>query len=131
VRIEGSTLDFRASEPALAPIELPAEVLDQCRVATRILGLRFTGIDLKRDAAGVPRFLECNTSPMFLGVGTGTVLISPPAGCAAVRLERTAAPSVISWVICIFRYDCLAKVTCGSAGECASVPEPRWRKGCA
>ena len=32
-----------------------------------MLGLRWSGIDLKADAAGTLKFLELNPSPMFLG----------------------------------------------------------------
>ena len=35
--------------------------------AARILGLRFTGMDLREDAEGRAKFLELNSSPMFLG----------------------------------------------------------------
>ena len=67
VRIVSRALDFRQNEERLEPIELPEDVAAQCLEATRVLGLRWTGMDLKRDAAGTLRLLELNESPMFLG----------------------------------------------------------------
>jgi glutathione synthase/RimK-type ligase-like ATP-grasp enzyme len=88
LRIEARTLDFRGGEPRVVPIELPDVTREQCRQAARLLGLRFTGIDLKRDAGGVLRFLECNTSPMFVG------LDAQAGTCIAGRLAQRLA----SWV---------------------------------
>jgi len=67
VRILSHALDFRRNEERVEPFELPPEVASQCLQATRVLGLRWTGMDLKRDAEGTLRFLELNDSPMFLG----------------------------------------------------------------
>ena len=46
---------------------LPQEVLDRCLIAAEVLGLRWTGMDLRDDGTGTLRFLELNSSPMFLG----------------------------------------------------------------
>lgn len=67
IRIETDALDFRQNERALVSIALPSAVEQQCIRAARLLGLRFTGIDLKADPHGQLRFLELNSSPMFLG----------------------------------------------------------------
>lgn len=67
LRIISSALDFRQHEERIEPIELPPEVARQCLRATEVVGLRWTGMDLKRDAHGTLRFLELNASPMFLG----------------------------------------------------------------
>ena len=60
-----------------------------------MLGLRFTGIDLKADAAGTLKFLELNPSPRFLGfdadAGTGTLdaLVHRLAGhCQLITTRR-------------------------------------------
>jgi glutathione synthase/RimK-type ligase-like ATP-grasp enzyme len=67
LRIESDAIDFRQNERSIAQIELPAAVRAQCLRAAELIGLRFTGMDLKRDEHGTLRFLELNPSPMFLG----------------------------------------------------------------
>lgn len=66
-RIVSSMLDFRQNEEVLEQTELPEEVRNQCLKATEVLGLRWSGIDLRAGADGKLRFLEANSSPMFLG----------------------------------------------------------------
>ena len=65
--VESEALDFREAEPHVFAVDLAPEVERQCILATRCLGLRFTGMDLREDAQGRPMFLELNSSPMFLG----------------------------------------------------------------
>lgn len=65
--VEAEQLDFREVEPRVTAIELSPEVESQCIEATRCLGLRFTGMDLREDAHGRALILELNSSPMFLG----------------------------------------------------------------
>lgn len=67
LRIETDALDFRQNEKAVEPVTLSETVDRQCIEAARILGLRFTGMDLKADATGTLRILELNPSAMFLG----------------------------------------------------------------
>lgn len=66
-RIVSSAIDFRQNEEILEKWDAPAEVVVQCLKATEVLGLRWGGIDLRGDSAGNLRFLEVNSSPMFLG----------------------------------------------------------------
>jgi glutathione synthase/RimK-type ligase-like ATP-grasp enzyme len=84
IHIVTHALDFRGHEERCVRIELPMVVRQQCVRAAQVIGLRFTGMDLKRDAAGTLRFLELNSSPMFLGFDAraGTDI----AGCLAARL---------------------------------------------
>jgi glutathione synthase/RimK-type ligase-like ATP-grasp enzyme len=65
--IASEAVDFRGSETGVVPVELPDALLRECVRAAQLLGLRFTGMDLKEDGCGRPRFLELNSSPMFLG----------------------------------------------------------------
>lgn len=66
--VESDDLDFREFQQAtVQAIEIGAELEQQCLAATRCLGLRFTGMDLREDADGRPLILELNSSPMFLG----------------------------------------------------------------
>ncbi|WP_368738048.1 RimK family alpha-L-glutamate ligase [Myxococcus sp. AM009] len=67
LRIVSSALDFRQHEERIEQVPLPPEVARDCVRACEVLGLRWTGMDLKRDADGVPRILELNGSAMFLG----------------------------------------------------------------
>lgn len=67
LKIVTDALDFRQNEQAIESVDLPKEVDRQCIKAAEILGLRFTGMDLKGDSDGKLRILELNPSAMFLG----------------------------------------------------------------
>lgn len=66
-RIVATAIDFRQNEEIVERHELAADVLDQCRRAVDALGLRWGGIDLRAGTDRTLRFLEVNSSPMFLG----------------------------------------------------------------
>ena len=66
-RIVSASIDFRQNEESLDQIELPDDVIVQCVKAVDVLGLRWGGIDLRAGSDGTLRFLEVNSSPMFLG----------------------------------------------------------------
>lgn len=66
-RITSEQIDFRQNEEIVEATSLPDDVLSDCLRATEILGLRWTGMDLKEDEEGCLRILELNSSPMFLG----------------------------------------------------------------
>ena len=66
-RITSAEIDFRQNEETLEETTLPDDVLQQCLNAASVLGLRWTGMDLRDDGEGTLRFLELNSSPMFLG----------------------------------------------------------------
>lgn len=67
MRILTNALDFRQNEQAIEPVKLSDEIDAQCIRAADVLGLRYTGMDLKADAQGSLRILELNPSAMFLG----------------------------------------------------------------
>lgn len=67
LRIDTDAIDFRQNEKRITPIELPAEVAQQCVRAAEIIGLRYTGMDIKADREGRYKILELNPSAMFLG----------------------------------------------------------------
>jgi glutathione synthase/RimK-type ligase-like ATP-grasp enzyme len=67
MRILTNALDFRQNEQAIEPVNLSDEIDAQCIRAADVLGLRYTGMDLKADAQGSLRILELNPSAMFLG----------------------------------------------------------------
>ncbi|MGI9288496.1 MAG: ATP-grasp domain-containing protein [Pseudomonadales bacterium] len=66
-KIVTDAIDFRQNEIAINNIDLPDQVEAQCVRACQVIGLRFTGMDLKYDAEGEAKILELNASPMFLG----------------------------------------------------------------
>lgn len=66
-RISSTALDYRQNEERVEAFAADAELVTTCLSATRLLGLRFTGMDLKRAADGTLKILELNPSPMFLG----------------------------------------------------------------
>ncbi|HEX2195695.1 MAG TPA: hypothetical protein VHJ76_02115 [Actinomycetota bacterium] len=67
IRVTSAEIDFRQNEEVVEETELAPEVLEQCLKAAEIIGMRWTGMDLRADSAGTLRFLELNSSPMFLG----------------------------------------------------------------
>ena len=67
LRITSEAIDFRQNEEIVEAATLPDEVLKQCVRATEVVGLRWTGMDLRDDGTGTLKFLELNSSPMFLG----------------------------------------------------------------
>jgi len=93
LRIVSSALDFRQHEERIESFVLPPEVARQCLRATEVVGLRWTGMDLKRDARGTLRFLELNASPMFLGFDAraGTDILGHLARALA-RAARAPIP---------------------------------------
>ena len=66
-RITSSALDYRQNEERVEAFVPDGGLTETCLRATRLLGLRFTGMDLKRAADGTLKVLELNPSPMFLG----------------------------------------------------------------
>jgi glutathione synthase/RimK-type ligase-like ATP-grasp enzyme len=88
LRITSNALDFRQHEESIERITLPPEVARQCLRAAEVCGLRWTGMDLKRSADGILKFLELNASAMFLGFDAraGTQLLD----CLAQALARSA-----------------------------------------
>jgi glutathione synthase/RimK-type ligase-like ATP-grasp enzyme len=67
IEIEGDALDYRQNERAIESFRPDAALETIALDATRALGLRFAGIDLKGAADGSWRVLEVNASPMFIG----------------------------------------------------------------
>jgi glutathione synthase/RimK-type ligase-like ATP-grasp enzyme len=67
IRVTSEEIDFRQNETTVEETELPVEVQEQCLKAAEIIGMRWTGMDLRADASGTLKFLELNSSPMFLG----------------------------------------------------------------
>ncbi|HEY5923802.1 MAG TPA: hypothetical protein VIV11_19105 [Kofleriaceae bacterium] len=67
IKIVTDAIDFRQNEKALVEIPVDDQLRDICVRATAVLGLRWTGMDLKAGADGKLRILELNPSPMFLG----------------------------------------------------------------
>lgn len=67
LRIVSDAIDFRQNEQHIETIELPRAVQQQCLAAMDVVGLRFTGMDLKADQQGQHKILELNPSAMFLG----------------------------------------------------------------
>lgn len=66
--IEADDVDFRGAETAIEVIELDDEVAAMAIEAARVLGLRFSGSDIKETPAGRHVVLDVNPSPMFAGI---------------------------------------------------------------
>lgn len=67
LRIVTDAIDFRQNERTIEPIALGRDVERECVRAAEIVGLRYTGMDIKGDRAGRYKILECNPSAMFIG----------------------------------------------------------------
>jgi glutathione synthase/RimK-type ligase-like ATP-grasp enzyme len=86
--IRSSADDYRYAPGAGAPLEmaevgLPREVADRCRAATREMGLRLSGIDLRRTDDGRWFCFEVNPSPAFTFFERGA---GQPIAAAVARL---------------------------------------------
>jgi glutathione synthase/RimK-type ligase-like ATP-grasp enzyme len=67
LRIVTEAIDFRQNEQQIEAIELAPEVAAMCVRAAAVIGLPYTGMDIKADRDGRYRILELNPSAMFLG----------------------------------------------------------------
>jgi hypothetical protein len=67
IRVVSQEIDFRQNEEIIEETTLTPEVREECLRAAEVLGMRWTGIDLRAGVDGRLRFLELNSSPMFLG----------------------------------------------------------------
>lgn len=90
IRITSSEIDFRGNEQALEPYTLDAAQRAACLRAAEVLGLRFTGMDLKADRDGALKILELNPSPMFLGFDQRSGSDVLGALCAALTDTRSS-----------------------------------------
>lgn len=88
-RITSEAIDFRQNEDVVEETTLPDDVLRQCLQAAEVLGLRWTGMDLRDDGTGTLRFLELNSSPMFLGFDAraGTNVLGAIVGALAAHAK--------------------------------------------
>jgi glutathione synthase/RimK-type ligase-like ATP-grasp enzyme len=74
IGVPEGTIDFRGEKSyqqgkiAYKEVSLPRLVELQCRRAAALLGLRYTGIDIKHTADNEYYMLECNSSPIYLDV---------------------------------------------------------------
>jgi glutathione synthase/RimK-type ligase-like ATP-grasp enzyme len=92
IRITSRAIDFRQNEDVVEETALAPEVLEQCLKAAEAIGMRWTGMDLRSDASGTLKFLELNSSPMFLGFDarSGTKILDTLAD----RLAEHAAAAL-------------------------------------
>ncbi|HLT38330.1 MAG TPA: hypothetical protein VK034_18720 [Enhygromyxa sp.] len=67
LRITTDAVDFRQNEQHIEAIELEPEVAKICVRAAELIGLPYTGMDIKADRSGRYKILELNPSAMFLG----------------------------------------------------------------
>ena len=66
--IEADDVDFRGAETSIEVIELDDEVAALAIRAAEVLGLRFSGSDIKETPDGRHVVLDVNPSPMFAGI---------------------------------------------------------------
>ncbi|WP_110931302.1 ATP-grasp domain-containing protein [Paenibacillus bouchesdurhonensis] len=60
--------DYHSGEVQYESVELPKQVVQFCARAMQLLGLRFSGIDLRRTPDGEFVLIECNSMPAFLDI---------------------------------------------------------------
>lgn len=90
IEVEEGALDYRQREKEIRDAPAPPGVEEAAIRAAEAIGLRFSGIDFKADAAGAYKILECNPSPMFLGFdarGGSSILESLAEALASARRE--------------------------------------------
>ena len=94
IEVEEGVLDYRQHEQKIQNVPIDDALAGIARRAARVLGLRFTGIDLKRAADGSWRLLELNPSPMFLGFDhrAGTDILGSLADALIAGPEPRTGP---------------------------------------
>ena len=88
VSAEGDGVDSRSGPARARRLELPAEAARAALAASALWSLRFSAVDLMRDAAsGAYSLLECNSAPFFVNFErlTGIDVSSPLADCLIER----------------------------------------------
>lgn len=65
-------LDFRGNEKRFEHVDIPERVEKMCIKAVKLCGMKFSGIDLKRDIKNNYVMLECNPSAMYVGIVQAT-----------------------------------------------------------
>lgn len=64
--IKAKNIDFRQDETAVInKIELPKNIQKDCLTVLKILGLKYSGIDIRLSKTGEYVFIEANPAPMF------------------------------------------------------------------
>lgn len=64
--IQSSAIDFREDKNVqITPIELPQNIIDNCKTILETMHLNYSGIDIKRKENGEFVFIEANPAPMF------------------------------------------------------------------
>lgn len=66
--IRTTALDYRGHEDDVLALDPDPGLASLCARAAEVLGLTFTGIDVKRGPSGELTVLDANPSPMFLGI---------------------------------------------------------------
>lgn len=91
LRIITDEIDFRQNEQRIDVIELGDEVTQQCIRAAEVIGLRYTGMDIKGDREGRYKILELNPSAMFLGfeARTGVDICGPLCEALIASTEQS------------------------------------------
>jgi len=83
---------FSTNDYQYTPIELPDYVVKFCVKAANILGLYFTGIDLKIDEKGQYYLIECNSKPIYMDAEMK--LKVPITDKIIDALEKTTSPYI-------------------------------------
>ncbi|GIQ68059.1 ATP-grasp domain-containing protein [Xylanibacillus composti] len=110
IHTAAGTLDYRTDPDygsGMAEYELialPEEVAAVCRKAANCLGLRFTGIDLRRNGNSYV-LLECNSMPAYMDVELKT---GAPITAALIDAMLAARPASLS-ATSHFRFESAAK----------------------
>ena len=66
--IHTRALDYRGNEDGFTAVKLPAEVRRMCVQAAKVTGMPYCGMDLIRTFDGSWTLLECNPTPVHLGI---------------------------------------------------------------
>lgn len=92
IRIESSnTVDYRGNETHCEQITLDEKTAQSCITAANVLGMRYTGVDVRHSEDGYA-ILECNPMAYFAGVETylGESIISKPLACVLCEHSEPA-----------------------------------------
>ena len=82
--IHTDAIDYRGNETGIEAIDVSPELAELAVQAAEVLGMTFTGIDIKEGPDGSLTVLDVNPSPMFVGISQSTGI--DVAGALAAHL---------------------------------------------
>ena len=97
VRISSEDTDYRYGLSEIEPAELPGDVEKMCIKITKGLGLKFSGIDLRKSSSGKWYCFEVNPSPAYsyFQLKSGVPISNALAGYLSASISLKTKPELV------------------------------------